>query len=41
MSHVGVLQIEAGERSPQLRALFKLAEALDLRPSKVLEDIGR
>lgn len=30
LSHVGLLQIENGERSPLLRTIVKLASALDL-----------
>lgn len=36
MSHVGILQIEAGERSPQLRTLFKLASALEIEVQYLL-----
>lgn len=39
LSHVGVLQIEGGERSPQLRTALKLAAALDLSLAKVLRDL--
>ncbi len=30
MSHVGILQIESGARSPMLRNVVKIAAALDL-----------
>ena len=39
MSHVGVLQIEAGERSPQLRTALKLASALDLDLAEVIRSV--
>ena len=39
MSHVGVLQIENGERSPQLRTVFKLAKALDLDAAELFRTL--
>ncbi|BCX49851.1 transcriptional regulator, XRE family protein [Haloferula helveola] len=39
MSHVGILQIESGERSPQLRTIIKLAAALDLKLAKLFSGL--
>lgn len=39
MSHVGILQIESGDRSPQLRTVFMLAYALDIGPEELLRDL--
>lgn len=39
MSHVGVLQIEAGERSPQLRTVLKIADALGINLSSLLGEV--
>ncbi len=36
MSHVGILQIESGNRSPQLRTALKLANALGLELGEVI-----
>ncbi|MGA0900586.1 MAG: helix-turn-helix domain-containing protein [Luteolibacter sp.] len=33
MSHVGIMKIEAGERSPQLRTVLKMAAALKVNPA--------
>jgi transcriptional regulator with XRE-family HTH domain len=30
MSHVGILQIESGDRSPMLRNVIKIATSLDM-----------
>lgn len=38
MSHVGILQIESGERSPMLRNAIKLADALEVNPVKPSSD---
>lgn len=40
MSHVGVLQIESGERSPLLRTAIKLAHALEIPLSSILSGAG-
>lgn len=36
MSHVGILQIESGQRSPMLRNVIKIAAALDMAPEDLL-----
>jgi transcriptional regulator with XRE-family HTH domain len=38
MTHVGILKLESGDRTPMLRTALKLAKALDLRLSSVLSD---
>jgi transcriptional regulator with XRE-family HTH domain len=38
MTHVGVMKLESGDRTPMLRTALKLAKALDLRLSSVLSD---
>ena len=38
MTHVGILKLESGDRTPMLRTTLKLAKALDLRLSSVLRD---
>jgi transcriptional regulator with XRE-family HTH domain len=38
MTHVGILKLESGDRTPMLRTALKLAKALDLRLSSVLRD---
>lgn len=35
MSHVGILQIESGERSPMLRNVIKIAAALEIDPAQL------
>jgi transcriptional regulator with XRE-family HTH domain len=34
-----ISQLERGQKSPTLKALFKLAKALNLRPSALLQNI--
>ncbi|QTN34382.1 helix-turn-helix transcriptional regulator [Akkermansiaceae bacterium] len=38
MSHVGILQIESGERSPMLRNVIKIAAALEVDLSDLFSD---
>lgn len=40
MTHVAILKLESGERTPMLRTVLKLARALELRLSEVFEDLG-
>jgi transcriptional regulator with XRE-family HTH domain len=40
MSHVGIIQIESGNRSPQLRTVLKLANALALDLADVIRAVG-
>jgi DNA-binding XRE family transcriptional regulator len=40
MSHVGLLQIESGERTPMLRTALKIADALNSKLSDSLLDAG-
>lgn len=39
LTHVGVLNIENGSRSPQLRTALKLADALGIRLSEILAEL--
>lgn len=39
LTHVGVLNIESGNRSPQLRTALKLADALGIRLSEILAEL--
>lgn len=38
MSHVGILQIESGERSPMFRNILKIAAALELDLGQVIAE---
>ena len=40
LTHVGILNIESGKRSPQLRTALKIADALDIRISDLLRSNG-
>lgn len=40
MTHVGILKLESGDRTPMLRTALKLSKALDLRLSSVLAELG-
>ncbi len=41
LTHVGVLNVENGKRSPQLLTVVKLADALGIRLSELFEDVDR
>lgn len=36
-----IARIEAGERQPNLRTIFRLARGLDVPPAKLFDGIGR
>jgi transcriptional regulator with XRE-family HTH domain len=40
MTHVGILKLESGDRTPMLRTTLKLSKALGLPLSRVLADLG-
>ena len=40
LTHVGILNIESGKRSPQLRTALKIADALGISLSDLLENTG-
>lgn len=37
ISHVGIMKIEAGERSPQLRTVLKMAAALKVDAARLFD----
>lgn len=40
MTHVGVLKLESGERTPMLLSVLKMSKALDLPLSTILRELG-
>lgn len=41
LTHVGVLNMENGQRSPQLLTVIKIADALGVRLSDLFKDLER